>query len=76
MSPTCPEHGLGAAVRLGLMLGLRQKKHCAYEAGAQLWQSDLADGAGQRVGGSETGMWVGGFCHAQFEPGLVDWQRR
>lgn len=44
--------------------------------GAPLWQSDLADGAGQRVGGSETGMWVGGFCHAQFEPGLVDWQRR
>lgn len=38
VSPTCPEHGLGAAVKLGLMLGLRQKKHCAYEA----WSSALA----------------------------------
>lgn len=72
----CPEHGLGSAGTQGLMLGLgkkkktqtKQKKLCTYEAGAQLWQSDLAGGASQRVGGGETGMCVGGFCHAQFEP--------
>lgn len=74
--PTCPEHGLSSSGRPELMLGLRQKKHCTYEAGAQLWQSDLADGASQRVRSSEAGMWVGWFCHAQFEQGLVDWQRR
>lgn len=74
--PTCPEHGLGSAGRPELMLGLREKKHCTYEAGAQLWQSDLADGASQRVRSSEAGMWVGWFCHAQFEQGLVDWQGR
>lgn len=56
--------------------GSDRKKTCTYEAGAQLWQSDLANGASQRVGSSGTGMWVGGFCHAQFELGLEDWQRR
>lgn len=53
-----------------------KKKYCTYEAEAQFWQSDLADGASQRVGSSETGMRVGGFYHAQFELGLVDWHRR
>lgn len=56
VSPTSPERGLGSAGRLGLMLGLRQKKHGTYDAGAQLWQSDLAGGASQRVDNSKTGM--------------------
>lgn len=51
----------------------RNSKHVRLE----LWLSDLATGAGQRVGSRETGMWVcGGGYHAQFEPGLVDWQSR
>lgn len=45
-------------------------------AEAQLWQSDLTDGASQRAGSSETPKWAGGFCHAQFKPGMVDWKRK
>lgn len=56
VSPTSPERGHGSAGRPQLMLGLRQKKHCTYDAGAGLWHSDLAGGASQRVDNSKTGM--------------------
>ena len=53
-----------------------EKTLCIWGLELRFGKVTWPDGAGQRVGGSETGMWVGEFCHAQFEPGLVDWQRR